>query len=452
MRGIAPLFTKQETFLQSAVTRTAFSDNAPAGRIVHVATHAQADTSTRCIRASCSRAGAQPADGPDSLLAQDIYNLKFDNVALVTLSACETALGRIERGDEIMGFTRAFFYAGASGLIVSMWPVSDESTALTMRTFYGNLTRGDEAIDALRQAQLAVLADPRFSHPFYWAPFDLMGSWGSRWRARTSLRLNDHSFAAPAPRPASPLMTPHAKAHSGGPRVPRLAQNVLAMTLACASATAAFAQQAPNAGTLLNEQAPPKPEAPSPGSGGTLRTRAPSTNEAAGASAQPGKTFSCCTASTFRATNSCHRSAAAARVGQDRADGVARRSQRDRRARCRSVSGSRLCVAQVVIPPQDVTSGDVTFTVLEGKIGHVRVNVAAGAPIRESAVVARLAAIRPGEPLRQRDLERTMLLLSDLPGLPSLSIEAGSVPGTVDLTVNVEAARRWEFAVSGDEF
>jgi hemolysin activation/secretion protein len=110
-------------------------------------------------------------------------------------------------------------------------------------------------------------------------------------------------------------------------------------------------------------------------------------------------------------------------------------------------------LAQVVIPPQDVTSGDVTFTVLEGKIGHVRVNVAAGAPIRESAVVARLAAIRPGEPLRQRDLERTMLLLSDLPGLRvTSSIEAGSVPGTVDLTVNVEAARRWEFAVSGDNY
>jgi CHAT domain-containing protein len=177
VRGIAPLFTKQETFLQSAVTRTAFSDNAPAGRIVHVATHAQADTIDPLHSRILLAPATQPADGPDSLLAQDIYNLKFDNVALVTLSACETALGRIERGDEIMGFTRAFFYAGASGLIVSMWPVSDESTALTMRTFYGNLTRGDEAIDALRQAQLAVLADPRFSHPFYWAPFDLMGSW-----------------------------------------------------------------------------------------------------------------------------------------------------------------------------------------------------------------------------------------------------------------------------------
>jgi CHAT domain-containing protein len=111
------------------------------------------------------------------MLAQDIYNLKLDSVALVTLSACETALGRIERGDEIMGFTRAFFYAGASALLVSMWPVADDSTSLTMRTFYGSLTKGEEAIDAMRDAQLAVLADSRFAHPFYWAPFDLMGNW-----------------------------------------------------------------------------------------------------------------------------------------------------------------------------------------------------------------------------------------------------------------------------------
>jgi CHAT domain-containing protein/predicted negative regulator of RcsB-dependent stress response len=177
VRGIGPLFTRHETFLRSDVTRTSFSDNAPQGRVVHVATHAQADTIDPLHSRILLAPRSQPADGPDSLLAQDIYNLKFDDVALVTLSACETALGKVERGDEIMGFTRAFFYAGASALIVSMWPVSDDSTALTMRTFYGSLTRGQEAIDAMRSAQLAVLADPRFAHPFYWAPFDLMGSW-----------------------------------------------------------------------------------------------------------------------------------------------------------------------------------------------------------------------------------------------------------------------------------
>jgi CHAT domain-containing protein/tetratricopeptide (TPR) repeat protein len=177
VRAIGPLFAQSETFVQGEVTRKAFSDNAPAGRIVHVATHAQADTIDPLHSSVLLAPATQPADGPDPMLASDIYNIKLDSVALVTLSACETALGRIERGDEIMGFTRAFFYAGASTLLVSMWPVADESTALTMRTFYGALTRGSEAIDALRDAQLAVLATPKFAHPFYWAPFDLMGDW-----------------------------------------------------------------------------------------------------------------------------------------------------------------------------------------------------------------------------------------------------------------------------------
>lgn len=177
VRGIAPLFASKEVFLQGDATRLSFRDNAPTGRILHVATHAQADTIDPLHSRILLAPATQPADGPDSLLAKDIYNLKLNNVSLVTLSACETGLGRIARGDEILGFTRAFFYAGATSLIVSMWPVADESSALTMRTFYSQLANGDEAIDAMRTAQLAVLHTPRFAHPFFWAPFDLMGGW-----------------------------------------------------------------------------------------------------------------------------------------------------------------------------------------------------------------------------------------------------------------------------------
>lgn len=174
---IAPLFAQRQTFMHADATRVSFRDSAPDSRVLHVATHAHADIVDPLHSSILLAPAAQPADGPDALLAKDIYNLKLRDVALVTLSACETGLGRVGRGDEIMGFTRAFFYAGASSLIVSMWPVSDDSTALTMRTFYASLVQGHEAIDALRSAQLAVLAEPRFAHPFYWAPFDLMGSW-----------------------------------------------------------------------------------------------------------------------------------------------------------------------------------------------------------------------------------------------------------------------------------
>jgi CHAT domain-containing protein/predicted negative regulator of RcsB-dependent stress response len=177
VEGIAPLFATKELFLQSAATRVQFRESAPGGRVLHVATHAEADTIDPLHSRILLAPATQPADGPDSLLALDVYNLKLNNVSLVTLSACETGLGRIARGDEILGFTRAFFYAGATSLIVSMWPVADESTAITMRTFYTQLSQGKEAIDAMRAAQLAVMKEPRFAHPFFWAPFDLMGGW-----------------------------------------------------------------------------------------------------------------------------------------------------------------------------------------------------------------------------------------------------------------------------------
>jgi hemolysin activation/secretion protein len=110
-------------------------------------------------------------------------------------------------------------------------------------------------------------------------------------------------------------------------------------------------------------------------------------------------------------------------------------------------------LAQVVIPPQDVTSGDVQLSVLEGRVGHVRLDVAAGTPIKESILRERVAQIPVGAPLKQQQLERTMLLLSDLPGITVTSaIESGNEPGTVDLTISVTPAKRWTMAVDLDNY
>ncbi|NIF52190.1 ShlB/FhaC/HecB family hemolysin secretion/activation protein [Burkholderia sp. Ax-1724] len=110
-------------------------------------------------------------------------------------------------------------------------------------------------------------------------------------------------------------------------------------------------------------------------------------------------------------------------------------------------------LAQVVIPPQDVSAGNVELSVLEGRVGHVRLDIAAGTPIREDLLRERVAQIPLGRPLQQHELERTMLLLSDLPGIQvSSAIEAGEEPGTVDLTISVAPAKRWTFAVDLDNF
>jgi CHAT domain-containing protein len=107
-------------------------------------------------------------------------NYRFDDVDLLTLSACETGLGggRDQRGREIEGFGVIAQQQGAQAVLATLWKVADGSTATLMGDMYRRRTQsGLSKIEALRQAQVALAAQPRTSHPFFWAPFVLMGNW-----------------------------------------------------------------------------------------------------------------------------------------------------------------------------------------------------------------------------------------------------------------------------------
>ncbi|MGC1391229.1 MAG: CHAT domain-containing protein [Bacteroidales bacterium] len=111
------------------------------------------------------------------LQATEIFNLNL-NADLVVLSACQTGLGKLIRGEGMVGLTRAFMYAGTPTVMVSLWSVSDASTATLMGEFYKNLVKEKlYKTDALRKAQLTMLGNEKFAHPFYWAPFVLVGDW-----------------------------------------------------------------------------------------------------------------------------------------------------------------------------------------------------------------------------------------------------------------------------------
>jgi CHAT domain-containing protein/tetratricopeptide (TPR) repeat protein len=127
-------------------------------------------------------------EGYDGFLrTQEVFDLRL-GAPLVMLSACKTGLGKHRKGEGLVGLTRAFHYAGAPTVGVSLWPVDDDSTAALMTLFYGRLLPARSAngkatsgvadlTAALRLAQLQLIEERRYSAPFFWAPFVLVGDY-----------------------------------------------------------------------------------------------------------------------------------------------------------------------------------------------------------------------------------------------------------------------------------
>jgi CHAT domain-containing protein len=147
-------------------------------RIIHVATHGLLNAERpQFTGVVLSLVGNKTHDG--FVRTDEVFNLRLGS-PLVMLSACETGLGKEKRGEGVMGLTRAFMYAGAPTVGVSLWSVADKSTADLMTDFYKRLlTAGDTTTSssALRGAQLAMIAGKKYSAPFFWAPFVLVGDW-----------------------------------------------------------------------------------------------------------------------------------------------------------------------------------------------------------------------------------------------------------------------------------
>ncbi|WP_425392354.1 CHAT domain-containing protein [Ekhidna sp.] len=142
-------------------------------RYLHFATHGLVNESEPAL----SRIFLRPGDEEDgSLYTGEIYNLSI-NADLVTLSACETGLGKVAKGEGIVGLSRALQYAGANNIIVSLWQVADASTAQMMIEFYKyNLNNEHHGYNAaLRAAKLSLLNSDQYSRPYFWAPFILVG-------------------------------------------------------------------------------------------------------------------------------------------------------------------------------------------------------------------------------------------------------------------------------------
>ncbi len=157
---------------REAASEAAFKVEASDVGLVHLAAHAKVDE----LDPLYSTVFLAPAPGQDGLLeAHEIYSMDLSGADLITLSACETGLGRVGRGDEQWGFVRTFLSAGAKSAMVSNWDVSDEETKQLMTEFYSSRLEGDSDAQALRSAQLKVLKKEETSAPLFWAAFSLWG-------------------------------------------------------------------------------------------------------------------------------------------------------------------------------------------------------------------------------------------------------------------------------------
>jgi CHAT domain-containing protein len=173
VQQVARLFSGSEIHLKQDATKDRFKAGAGRANMVHIAAHAELDD----VDPLFSRIlFASTATESGLLEAREIYNLDLRGVRLITLSACESGLGRVARGDEIIGFTRSLLSAGASSIVASLWPVADDSTDLLMGRLYRELAAGRDLMAGMQAAQLEVQKNRRFAHPFFWAPFNVIGN------------------------------------------------------------------------------------------------------------------------------------------------------------------------------------------------------------------------------------------------------------------------------------
>ena len=166
-------------FFQTSALESDFHRKADQYQVLHLATHGLVEDQQPLY----SKLVFAPEDDSvyDGFLhAYEIYNMRLP-ANLVVLSACNTGVGKLEKGEGIMSLSRAFFYAGVKSLLMSLWKVSDESSSELMVSFYEGLKAGKDKDLALQQAKVDYIQNQEFSmksHPYFWAGFVLKGDAG----------------------------------------------------------------------------------------------------------------------------------------------------------------------------------------------------------------------------------------------------------------------------------
>jgi len=201
VKEVSAIFEKKLVLTGQQATKTSVKSQGPRYDLMLLSTHGEM-IELNPLKSNLRFTPSGRDDG--KLTVSEIFDMEI-KANLVTLSACETALVKGEtedfpQGDDLVGLSRAFIHAGAPSVVASLWKVSDDSTVQFMKTFYQNIRSMSKA-EALRKAQLDLMKSTvhftvtragggmirptqkeseevvECSHPFFWAPFILLGDW-----------------------------------------------------------------------------------------------------------------------------------------------------------------------------------------------------------------------------------------------------------------------------------
>jgi len=166
---IAKQFSQSKKLIGKQATSQSLKGLDPGISYLHMATHGVLDSHDP-KKSYLLMAGSQ-------LTVPEIYELDLEGVRLVTLSACQTAREGNSPGSEISSLAEAFSVAGTNSVVASLWSISDDATEKLMGEFYKGLISEQSVAISLQQAELSLLKDPATAHPFFWAPFVMLGDW-----------------------------------------------------------------------------------------------------------------------------------------------------------------------------------------------------------------------------------------------------------------------------------
>ena len=167
VRAVSSVLGDADVYIGAEATDEVLRQKGPSSRLVHIATHGWFRQDNPMF--------SSISLGNSHLSLFDLYQLNLP-CELVTLSGCGTGLNVVVGGDELLGLVRGLLYAGTQGVLVTLWDVNDQSTADFMKLFYENLRKdGTNKAEAVRQAMREVRKE--YAHPFYWAPFVLVGKY-----------------------------------------------------------------------------------------------------------------------------------------------------------------------------------------------------------------------------------------------------------------------------------